>query len=143
MALPGPRTEVSLRQNPVPVFQFATASDCGRIFAFGGSASGYTDLVQAYDVGGAVVLDAIRSLHRPPPPPDPPLGRGGAWRSVTPCDVNCPPRHELGSCPTGRFLIQVLVINRAGAVSRSPWPHRRLAPVRDSIRRRRREYAAA
>jgi N-acetylneuraminic acid mutarotase len=41
---------------PVPVFQFATAAACGRIFVFGGSTSGYTDLVQAYGAGDKWVL---------------------------------------------------------------------------------------
>ena len=35
---------------PIPVFQFATAATCGRIFVFGGS---FTDLVQVYGAGDA------------------------------------------------------------------------------------------
>jgi hypothetical protein len=38
------------------------------------------------------------------PPPNPPLVRGGAWRSVTLCDGKCPPTHKF---PSGIFCFNL------------------------------------
>jgi hypothetical protein len=54
------------------------------------------------------------------PPPNPPLVRGGAWRSVTLCDGKCPPRHKFSTGKSGLFVLRIWFRKKWGFESPSP-----------------------
>jgi hypothetical protein len=59
------------------------------------------------------------------PPPNPPLVRGGAWRSLTLCDGKCPPRHKFSTGILGFFVLRIWYRKAWGF--ESPSPHYNLA----------------
>ena len=77
------------------------------------------------------------------PPPNPPLVRGGAWRSLTLGDGKCPPRHKFSTEKLGFHVLRIWYRKIWGFESPSPhcktWMkvskdggiHITLAPVQD------------
>jgi hypothetical protein len=54
------------------------------------------------------------------PPPNPPLVRGGAWRSLTLGDGKCPPRHKFSTEKSGLFVLRIWYRKIWGFESPSP-----------------------
>jgi len=57
------------------------------------------------------------------PPPNPPLVRGGAWRSLTLGDGKCPPRHKCSTENLGFHVLRIWFRKKWGF--ESPFPHHR------------------
>jgi len=55
------------------------------------------------------------------PPPNPPLVRGGAWRSLTLVDGRCPPRHKFSTEKLGFHVLRIWFRKKWGF--ESPFPH--------------------
>ena len=55
------------------------------------------------------------------PPPNPPIVRGGAWRSLTLGDGKCPPRHKCSTENLGFHVLRIWFRKKWGF--ESPFPH--------------------
>jgi hypothetical protein len=55
------------------------------------------------------------------PPPNPPLVRGGAWRSLTLGDGKCPPRHKCSTENLGFHVLRIWFRKKWGF--ESPFPN--------------------